>query len=80
MSVLTWGKADNVRKTLALHNDATRRVAARHPETILIDLARLMPHNGACFADPCHLTEEGRRRFAEIVLANEASAAGRADR
>jgi hypothetical protein len=63
-----WGERENVVNALALHNDATRRVAARHPEAQLIEMVQFMPDEGAYFNDPCHLTEKGCERFADVVL------------
>lgn len=65
-----WGEPANVVRTLDLHNQATRRVAARHPEATLIEQAQLMPDEGSYFADPCHLSKKGCERFVENVLAN----------
>ena len=66
----TWGERENVVRTLDLHNEVTRRVAARHPEAWLINEAALMPDEGVYFTDPCHLTKKGCERFVENVLAN----------
>ncbi len=65
-----WGEPETVAKALAMHNAATRRVAARHPEAMLLDTAALMPDDGVYFTDPCHLTKKGCERFVENVLAN----------
>jgi hypothetical protein len=70
MSARGWGEAENVVKTIDLHNEATRRVAARHPEAILIDQAERMPKRGTYFVDPCHLTKAGCARFVDNVLAD----------
>ena len=66
----SWGEPANVLKAVDLHNEATRRVAVRHPETILIEQAQSMPRQGIYFVDPCHLSQDGCKRFAENVLAN----------
>jgi len=69
MSVEGWGEPANVVKTIDLHNAATRRVAARHPEVLFRDQAALMPRKGTYFNDPCHFTKAGCERFVENVLA-----------
>jgi hypothetical protein len=66
MPVETWASPTCFRRALDAHNEAVRRVAARHG-TPLLDLARLMPQGRAYFHDPCHLTEAGCRNLAELV-------------
>jgi lysophospholipase L1-like esterase len=65
-----WGEPANVIKAVDLHIEGTRRVAGRHPEVILIEQAKLMPGDGKYFVDPCHLSKDGCKLFAENVLAN----------
>ena len=66
-SCKTWGSADNVRKTVAAHNDAVRRVAADCAACPFVDMATLL-EGARDFYDVCHLTEDGIRRFADHVV------------
>ena len=71
--VCMWGTPENVKRALEIHNEATRRVAARHPEAMLLDQEKLMTKEGSYFVDPCHLTAKGRERFVENVVAKDCS-------
>jgi hypothetical protein len=62
-----WGEPAHLRRALAAHNDAVRRVAARRG-TLFVDIANRMPPGRLCFNDPCHLTGEGCRQFVELVV------------
>ena len=65
--VETWGKKDNVIRTIAAQNDEVRDLASKH-DVIFVDQARLMPKDGRHFSDVCHLTELGLERFAKNLL------------
>lgn len=63
-----WGWKDAVVAAIEEHNEAVRRVAARHPEALFFDMARHIPKGKAWFIDICHWTDEGRASFTEGVL------------
>ncbi len=60
-----WGKAEYVAAALDAQNAAIRDLAAEHPEVLFVDERKLMPERWGLFIDPCHLSEEGSRRFVE---------------
>jgi hypothetical protein len=62
-----WGEPANVTRAVEAHNEAVRRVAARHG-TLFVDMDRELPHGRLCFDDPCHLNAEGCRRFVELIV------------
>jgi lysophospholipase L1-like esterase len=66
-TVEIWGNPPDVIQALTLQNDRLRELAARSPEVIFVDLARALPATGAHFVDPCHLTQEGSRRWVELI-------------
>ena len=63
-----WGWTENVRDTIAAHNEAIRRVVADHSELPFVDLQSIIiePKD---FCDVCHLTESGITLFAESMTA-----------
>jgi len=63
-----WGRKENVVKAIQVHNEITRKVAARHPEVLFFDMERFMPKDKAHFIDICHWTDLGRATFAKGVL------------
>ncbi|MFN0053440.1 MAG: hypothetical protein ACKV0T_14750 [Planctomycetales bacterium] len=60
-----WGRPENVRATLAAHNEELRRLVVEHPTVRLVDQARLIEGSGAHFVDPCHLTRKGCEAFVD---------------
>ncbi|MGE5194900.1 MAG: SGNH/GDSL hydrolase family protein [Deltaproteobacteria bacterium] len=60
-----WGKAEYVAATLDAQNAAIRDLADQHPEVLFVDERKLMPEQQGLFVDPCHLSDEGSRRFVE---------------
>ncbi len=66
-TVEIWGNPPDVIQALTLQNDRLRELAARSPEVTFVDLARALPATGAHFVDPCHLTQEGSRRWVELI-------------
>jgi lysophospholipase L1-like esterase len=63
-----WGRRDQVMAALAAHNDVLRRVAAEHPEVLLVDQARLLEGCAKNFDDPVHLTADGSVEFARHMV------------
>ena len=61
-----WGWTDNVRKTIAAHNEAVRRVADDHPEIPFVDVQSQITQPSD-FCDVCHFTPAGIELFVEIV-------------
>jgi len=61
-----WGKPENVRRGVAVHNDVIRRLSAEHKELGFIDMASELV-DVACFSDVCHLSPAGLNRFATVV-------------
>lgn len=60
-----WGHPGDVAASIAAQNEAIRLLAGAHPEVLFVDQRKLMPEEGRLFVDPCHLSEEGSRRFVE---------------
>jgi lysophospholipase L1-like esterase len=63
-----WGRPQDVLKAVAAQNEVVRRLAARHPEALLVDQAGLMDETPRFFNDPCHLTVAGAMRFAADIV------------
>ena len=63
-----WGRPQDVLKTVAAQNDVVRRLAARHPEVLLVDQAALMDGTPRFFNDPCHLTVAGASQLAANIV------------
>ncbi len=68
-----WGWKENVVRAIEAHNQATRGLAARHPDALFFDMERHIPKDGAHFIDICHWTDRGRQAFADGILAALAS-------
>lgn len=64
-----WGRPEHVRAAVAAQNERVRRIAARHPGVVLVDLERTLPRGAAHFDDVCHLTAAGSEAFARAVVA-----------
>ncbi len=62
-----WGKPENVVAALEAHNREIRQLAETEG-VIFVDQAKQMPHDGRHFADICHLTDQGCRRFVENLM------------
>ena len=63
------GRREYVVRTVALHNDIIRRLAAGRPNTLFVDQAALMEGSGRNFDDPFHLTIAGSVAFVDHVMA-----------
>jgi hypothetical protein len=68
-AISLWGTPENVGRAIHAHNDAVRRIAARHDEALFVDQSQLMPVGKAYFDDICHLTPAGSERFVANILA-----------
>jgi len=64
-----WGKSENVRRGVAVHNDVIRQLSSEHKGLIFIDMAREITSR-ECFSDVCHLSPAGLERLTEIVAQN----------
>jgi hypothetical protein len=62
-----WGKPEYVRRAVDLQNAQIRLLAEQNPRALFFDQDRALPKGATWFVDPCHLTDEGCRRFAENV-------------
>lgn len=60
-----WGRPEHIIATVKAQNAAIRALARAHPEIPFVDEAALMPNQTRLFVDPCHLSDEGSRRFVE---------------
>lgn len=63
-----WGTPSTVSKSIARHNDVIRKTQLKHPETLLIDIERLMPSGKRYFNDVCHLTTEGSQVLSNAIV------------
>lgn len=65
--VEVWGEPRNVITGLLTHNRVITD-AAMESDVMLVDMARLIPGDGAHFNDICHLTYAGAESFADNLL------------
>jgi hypothetical protein len=63
-----WGDPEHVVRTVAVHNEIVRGLAAQHEGVLFVDQARLMPGSGRYFNDPCHFTVIGAAKFVANLL------------
>ena len=68
-----WGKPENVEAGIRAHNEIIRSLYEKHREDAtgrigFVDLERLMPKDGSCFNDICHLTHKGSEQFVDAIL------------
>jgi hypothetical protein len=68
VGVEVWGTPKGVEAAIQAHNGVMREIANQHKSVIFLDEEKQMPKSGACFSDPCHLTDRGIATFAEDVL------------
>ena len=71
MDAESWGRPENIRRTLAAHNAAINSLSedpAYQGIVRFIDQEQEVPASGVYFSDPCHFTPAGIRRFVENVL------------
>ncbi len=62
-----WGKPENVVAAIEAHNEEIRKLAGRE-DVLFIDQQRTMPPDGRHFADVCHLTNQGCKKFVQNLL------------
>jgi len=60
-----WGRPEYVAAAVDAQNVAIRDLAAHNPNVVCVDQDRLLPKQQRLFADPCHLTDKGCRRFVD---------------
>jgi len=65
-AVETWGKPENVRKGLVIHNQILRELA-RGQRTLFVDLELVIPRRRQYFNDMCHLTPDGCKIFVDQI-------------
>ncbi len=64
-----WGTPANIVKGLEIHNAAIRTLVETHKDdTLFVDQAGQIPHEGRYFNDICHLSTEGCARFVENMM------------
>jgi hypothetical protein len=63
-----WGAPEHVLKTVAVHNEIVRSLAAQHEGVLFVDQASLMAGEPRYFNDPCHFTAVGSSKFVEYLL------------
>lgn len=72
--VVIWGRPDNVKKGIAVHNQMLRSLVQKHNVTFL-DMENRMPKDSTLFCDVCHVSERGAQRFAnemaEFIIRQE---------
>ena len=68
MDAEVWGRPEHLRATIDAHNREIHRLAGEYTDVIFIDQVDLMPRSGRYFSDPCHLTDEGCRKFVANML------------
>lgn len=61
----TWGKPAHVVAAASAHNDVLRQLADEHSEVLFVDEQAMLPKQQRLFLDPCHLTDDGCRRFVD---------------
>lgn len=66
--VVVWGKAENVKKGIGVHNRVLRGLVAKHG-ALFLDMERRMPKDASLFCDVCHVSEPGAQRFAHELAA-----------
>lgn len=64
-----WGRPEDVRATIARHNDMIHGLVASRPHLLFVDQAALVPGGKMYFNDICHLTLTGSLRFVENLVA-----------
>ncbi|SEJ59813.1 hypothetical protein SAMN05216327_113191 [Dyadobacter sp. SG02] len=62
--VTTWGKPDNVKKGIQVHNAMLEKVHKTH-KSYMFDMSAVMPKDSVMFCDVCHLSEQGAQLFAK---------------
>nr|WP_295931142.1 hypothetical protein [uncultured Dyadobacter sp.] len=64
--VVMWGRPENVRKGIDVHNRVLRELASKH-NMLFLDMERRMPKDQKLFCDVCHLSGPGAQRFANEI-------------
>jgi hypothetical protein len=65
LSAEMWGKPANVVAAVDAHNSVIRLLAVEYTDVLFVDEQEMMPKQQRLFLDPCHLTDEGSRRFVD---------------
>lgn len=64
--VVVWGKPENVKKGIDVHNLVLRDLVKKHG-TLFFDMEKHMPKDPKLFCDVCHVSEPGAQRFAHEI-------------
>ncbi|MCF0070330.1 hypothetical protein LZD49_07590 [Dyadobacter sp. CY261] len=64
--VKIWGKPENTKKGIGVHNSIIRKLAKQH-KTLFLDMENEMPKDPKLFCDVCHVSEPGAQRFAHEI-------------
>ncbi len=67
-SIEVWGKPENVVKGILNHNQVIEDIVKENKDIYFVDMNRLIPKQGRCFDDICHLTYEGSREFVNNIF------------
>lgn len=65
--VVVWGKPENVKKGIDVHNLVLRDLVKKHG-TLFFDMEHHMPKDPKLFCDVCHVSEPGVQRFAHEIV------------
>lgn len=64
--VVMWGRPENVKKGIAIHNQVLKGLVNKH-NTLFLDMERRMPRDPELFCDVCHLSGPGAQRLAHEI-------------
>jgi hypothetical protein len=65
--VVIWGRPENVKKGIGVHNQMLRGLVRKHPVAFL-DMENRMPKDSTLFCDVCHVSELGAQRFSHEIV------------
>lgn len=65
--VVVWGKPDNVKKGINVHNLVLRELVQKH-RTLFFDMEHHIPKDPKLFCDVCHISEPGAQRFSHEIV------------
>lgn len=65
--VTIWGRPDNVKKGVKVHNDVLKELVKIYKVPFL-DMEGAMPRDSRLFCDVCHVSEPGAQKFAREMV------------
>lgn len=68
LAVEIWGRSQTVAATIDAHNRVLFGLSDRSDKVLFVDQRKQMPRDGRHFSDPCHLTENGIRKFVDNLM------------